>query len=97
MNEKHSQRPNKEALVKAKGLLVDFQTNDKTMDPETQEALALCLTSIEDLLDENESLWDMLDEMRASEIENYSEEFRQMMDRRLTNIRMLARMKPGLA
>ena len=38
-----------------------------------------------------------LDEMRASEIENYSEEFRQMMDHRLTNIRMLARMKPGLA
>ena len=59
MNEKHSQRPNKEALVKAKGLLVDFQTNDKTMDPETQEALTLCLTSIEGLLDENESLWDM--------------------------------------
>jgi hypothetical protein len=62
-----------------------------------EASLFFCLDVIEELLDENESVWTMIDEIRASEIANYSEEFRQMMDMKLVEIKMLAATKPGLA
>jgi len=49
------------------------------------------------IIDENESLWEMLDEIKASDIKNYSEEFRKMMDQKLVDIKMLANMKPEQA
>ena len=61
------------------------------------DALQKCLDHITHLTDENESLWGMLDEIKAADIKNYSEEFRKMMDLKLVEIRMLARMKPGQA
>ena len=61
------------------------------------DTLQKCLDHIEHLTDENESLWGMLDEIKAADIKNYSEEFRKMMDLKLVEIRMLARMKPGQA
>ena len=62
-----------------------------------ESSLLFCLDAMEELMDENESVWDMIDEIKASEIANYSEEFRQMMDRKLLEIKMLAATKPGLA
>jgi FPC/CPF motif-containing protein YcgG len=49
------------------------------------------------IVDENESLWEMLDEIKASDVKNYSKEFRKMMDRKLVDIKMLANMKPEQA
>jgi hypothetical protein len=61
------------------------------------DTLQKCLDHIEHLTDENESLWGMLDEIKAADIKNYSEEFREMMDLKLVEIKMLASMKPGQA
>jgi hypothetical protein len=61
------------------------------------DSLKYCLDVIENLQDENESLWHMLEEIKAADIKNYSEEFRQMMDRKLVEIKLLAAMKPGQA
>ena len=62
-----------------------------------EESLRFCIKEVRELSDENDSVWDMIDEIRAAEIANHSEEFRQMMDRKLAEIKILAAMKPGLA
>ena len=62
-----------------------------------EESLKFCIKEIRDLSDENDSVWDMIEEIRAAEIANHSEEFRQMMDRKLAEIKILAAMKPGQA
>ena len=59
--------------------------------------LQKCADHIERLTDENESLWGMLDEIKAADIKNYSEEFQKMMDLKLVEIKMLAALKPGQA
>lgn len=41
---------------------------DTHPNPEVRRAIALALDTIQYLEDENNSLWDMLDEMRASDI-----------------------------
>jgi hypothetical protein len=61
------------------------------------EMLQFCVETIGNLQDENSSLWLMLDEIKRSEIENFSEEFRKMMDRKLVELKLLALQKPGLA
>lgn len=62
-----------------------------------EESLRFCIKEIRELSDENDSVWDMIEEIRAAEIANHSEEFRQMMDRKLAEIKILAAMKPGQA
>ena len=61
------------------------------------EMLQFCVETIEQIQDENASLWLMLDEIKRSEIENFSEEFRKMMDRKLVELKLLALQKPGMA
>ena len=51
---------------------------------------------LEDMNDERNSLWLMLDEMKKSEIENYSGELENIVDRRLAHIKLLSRLKPDL-
>ena len=62
-----------------------------------QKTLQTAVKLLKKINDERNSVWDMIEEMRASEIENHTEEFRKMMDRRLIEIKMLANMKPELA
>ncbi len=62
-----------------------------------ESSLLFCVETMEELLEENESVWAMIDEIKASEIANYSEEFRRMMDRKLVEIKMMTVTKPGLA
>ena len=62
-----------------------------------ESSLRFCIKEIRELLDENDSVWAMIDEIRAADIANHSEEFRQMMDRKLAEIKILAAMKPGMA
>ena len=61
------------------------------------EMLYYCMETINKLQDENSSLWLMLDEIKRAEIENFSEEFRKMMDRKLVELKLLALQKPGQA
>ena len=79
-----------------------LEENYEEHDPEfrlawLEETLKFCVKELRELSDENDSVWDMIDEIRAAEIANHSEEFRQMMDRKLAEIKVLAAMKPGLA
>ena len=39
------------------------------------------------LTDENQSVWAMLDEMKASDMENYKPQFQQMINRKVTEWR----------
>ena len=39
------------------------------------------------LTDENQSVWAMLDEMKASDMENYKPQFQQMINRKVTELR----------
>ena len=80
-------------------VLQDHDNTEETQayKPWLEESLKFCLEAMKELIDENDSVWDMIEEIRAAEIANHSEEFRQMMDRKLTEIKMLAAMKPGLA
>ena len=74
----------------------EIQTN--LASKKAQEVIVLeILEHVDTLIDENESLWNMLDEIKASDIEHYSEEFRKLMDRKLIDIKMLAKMKPEQA
>lgn len=44
---------------------------DEHPNPEVREAIALALEIIQHLEDENNSLWDMLEELKASEISKH--------------------------
>tara|TARA_Y100001963_G_C6482650_1_gene309695 strand:- start:129 stop:404 length:276 start_codon:yes stop_codon:yes gene_type:complete len=88
---------------KIKDILARHAKNQTNLASESAQSLlaeeifdAVC-DHITHLEDENSSLWCMLDEIKESEIKNYSEEFRKMMDRKLLEIKMLANMKPGQA
>ena len=81
---RHGENQTNLASEAAQNLIVD----------EIHEAI---LDHIAQLTDENESLWGMLDEIKAADIKNYSEEFRKMMDLKLVEIKMLASLKPGRA
>ena len=50
---------------------------DNHPNPEVRAAIALALDTIQYLEDENNSLWDMLDEMRASDIAEHQEALAQ--------------------
>ena len=52
---------------------------------------------IHDLVDENESLWDMLEEIKKSDMKNYSKEFQQMLDRKLLEVKLMTIKKPAHA
>ena len=39
------------------------------------------------LTDENQSVWAMLDEMKASDMENYKPQFQKMINRKVTELR----------
>ena len=46
------------------------------------------------LKDENTSLWTMLEELKASDMANYSKEMSSMMDRKLAELAFLIKAKP---
>jgi hypothetical protein len=46
------------------------------------------------LKDENESLWMMLDELKKSDMSNYSEEMSSMIDKKLAELAFLIKAKP---
>ena len=74
----------------------EIQTN--LASSKAQDVVILeVLQHVNPLIDENESLWNMLDEIKASDVKHYSEEFRKMMDQKLIDIKMLAKMKPEQA
>jgi len=78
-------------------LLEDIKELTKSSDPEILSVgLNSAIELIEQLDDERNSLWLMLDEMKASEIKNYSDEFEKMIDKRLAHIKLLARLKPDV-
>ena len=77
-------------VEKLKGLL-------ESNDPETLSVgLDTAIQLLEEVNDERNSLWLILDEMKKSEIENYSGEIENVVDRRLAHIKLLARLKPDL-
>ena len=88
---------------KLKEVLVKHGKNQTNLASEAAQNLIVeelheaILDHIEQLADENASLWSMLDAIKAADIKNYTEGFRKMMDRKLVEIKMLAAMKPGQA
>jgi hypothetical protein len=56
-----------------------------------------CVEIIEQLQDENESLWNMLDEIKAADMENYAGQFQEMLDHRLDELKLWASIKPAKA
>ena len=47
--------------------------------------------------DEIDSLWLLLDEIREADIKNYADEFQQMLDGKITELKILAMTKPAQA
>jgi hypothetical protein len=60
-------------------------------------ALRAAIDLIESLQDENASVWSMIDEMRASEVEAHSENLKKELDRKITETLGLVRSKVALA
>ena len=66
------------------------------------EELAGCLiekfeSETKQLRDENESLWQMLEEIKEADIKNYAGQFHEMLDRKMVEVKMLALTKPAEA
>jgi hypothetical protein len=59
--------------------------------------LRAAIDLIESLQDENASVWSMIDEMRASEVEAHSENLKKELDRKITETLGLVRSKVALA
>lgn len=78
-------------------ILEKIKTLAESDDPEVLSiGLNTAVQLLEDINDERNSLWLILDEMKKSEIENYSGEVENIVDRRLAHIKLLARLKPDL-
>ncbi len=60
-------------------------------------ALKAAIDLIESLQDENASVWSMINEMRASEVEAHSENLKKELDRKITETLGLVRSKVALA
>ena len=60
-------------------------------------ALRTAIDLIESLRDENVSVWSLIDEMRASEVEAHSENLKKELDRKITETLGLVRSKVALA
>ena len=100
MSEKTSRRASIEAQLELIESLVCQDEDDHSTEFYSallKENLKFCVKEIKDLLDENDSVWGMIEEIHAADIANHSDEFREMMDRKLAEIKILASMKPGLA
>jgi len=61
------------------------------------KTLSQCAEIIEQLQDENESLWNMLDEIKAADMENYTQQFQEMLDHRMDELKLWAAIKPAKA
>jgi hypothetical protein len=81
----------------SKKLAAQISNDAEFPSSEMIAAIQYCLVRIRDLEDENESLWLMLDELKESELKNYSGQFQTMIDRKLAEIRLLMNIKPGEA
>ena len=73
MIERHDEKIDDKVLEKIRTLLDDSKTGLLSLDPQVEEALSFCLTTIDDLRQENESLWFMLDEIHASGVDEHTE------------------------
>jgi transcription elongation factor GreA-like protein len=64
----------------------------KTLGLDNQ-SLKYCLDLIENLRDENDSLWDLLDELQKSDINNYQPQFQKAINKKLMELRLLTAIK----
>lgn len=64
----------------------------KTLGLDSQ-SLKYCLDLIENLKDENDSLWDLLDELQKSDIGNYQPQFQKVINKKLIELRLLTALK----
>jgi hypothetical protein len=60
----------------------------------TKTTCCRLLSIIDDLTDENNSVWQFLDELKKSEIRNYSKEFQKSIDKKLLELQFLAMKEP---
>ena len=78
--EKKDERIDYKALQKVRDLLDSVKTGILQIDPQMEESLAFCLKTIDDLNQENESLWFMLDEMHASDVDEHAESLNKALE-----------------
>jgi hypothetical protein len=76
--------------------LKDVEISAKSPDLDADVSFLLSRSSeiIKKLVDENDSLWDMLEEIKSSDMKNYSKEFQQMLDRKLLEVKLMTIKKP---
>ncbi len=81
--------------------MTDVKSLKVALDSSDVDALADALREaidlIESLQDENASVWSLIDEMRASEVEAHSENLKKELDRKITETLGLVRSKVALA
>ena len=61
--------------------------NEKQLNKLKRMKKAELIEEVIRLTDENQSVWAMLDEMKASDMENYKQQFQQMINRKVTELR----------
>jgi hypothetical protein len=66
-------------------------TDDTHPNCWVDDMLQKCVDHIDHLTDENQSLWGMLDEMKSADMKNYKKQFQTMLDRRVEQVRLLAK------
>tara|TARA_Y100000034_G_C6904963_1_gene419635 strand:+ start:4536 stop:4790 length:255 start_codon:yes stop_codon:yes gene_type:complete len=79
------------------GVVRKLRTTSRGKCIRTRQAIKLAIATIEQLEDENRSLWAMLDEMRKSEIENHSEKLRSEIEKVVDKTKTLLMTKTGEA
>ena len=86
-------------IIKELSIIKHFLDIDDEVSPVTKSAylensLKFCISSIERLVDENDSLWDILDEMKNSEIENHKSLLKTEIERKIAEVEQLVVSKP---
>ena len=73
---------------------VEVSAKSPDQDPHVSFLLSRSFEIIKELVDENDSLWDMLEEIKNSDMKNYSKEFQQMLDRKMLEVKLMTIKKP---
>tara|TARA_R110002060_G_scaffold6604_3_gene10036 strand:- start:2838 stop:3122 length:285 start_codon:yes stop_codon:yes gene_type:complete len=86
-------------LIKELNVIKYFLDTDDEVSPITrslylENSLKFCVSAIERLAGENDSLWDILDEMKNSEIENHKLLLKAEIERKISEIEQLVISKP---
>ena len=88
----------KQALVLAKSLS-DEKSVHTDVEPSirlayTTDALRSCVQIIDQLMDENESVWELIEEIKKSEIKNHKESIEKELNRKMMELEQLVLTKP---